>query len=124
MKTVIGAGILSLPYTISTLGYAFGLGVYIIVVAINQFTSAMLLKAKNLSRHSNYSTIMYHIFESKFGQAFCSFLILVNNLGICVAELTIFKESLHNIFNQLLPEDTHDDFYLQPWFFIIVLIIL
>ena len=62
MKTVIGAGILGLPYTISTLGYAFGLLVYIAVIALNQFTSAMLLKAKNLSRHSNYSTIMFHIF--------------------------------------------------------------
>jgi sodium-coupled neutral amino acid transporter 11 len=62
MKTVIGAGILSLPYTISNLGYMFGLFVYVLVVAINQYTSKMLLMSKNLSRHSNYSTIFFHIF--------------------------------------------------------------
>ena len=91
MKTVIGAGILSLPFTMSKLGFIFGLIVYSIVVAINQFTSAMLLKSKNLSRHSNYSTIMKHLFNSKGAQAASSFIILVNNLGICIVELTIFK---------------------------------
>lgn len=85
MKTVIGAGILSLPFTVSTLGYLFGLVIYLVVVSINQFTSYMLLMSKNLSRHSNYSTIMYHIFENKIAQASCSVLILVNNLGICIA---------------------------------------
>jgi sodium-coupled neutral amino acid transporter 11 len=84
MKTVIGAGILSLPFTVSTLGYLFGLVVYLLVVGINQFTSYMLLKSKNLSRHSNYSTIMYHLFESKIAQGVCSGMILVNNLGICI----------------------------------------
>lgn len=95
MKTVVGAGILALPYTISQLGYVFGLIVYLIVVAINQFTAVMLLKSKNLSRHSNYSTIMYHLFHSRAAQALSSAIILINNLGICVVELTIFKEALH-----------------------------
>lgn len=104
MKTVIGAGIISLPSTISKLGYLFGLFVYLLVVVINQFTAVMLLKAKNLSRHSNYSTIMKHIFNSKATQAFSSGLILINNLGICIVELTIFKEGLHSIFNQVWPE--------------------
>lgn len=104
MKTVIGAGIISLPSTISKLGYLFGLFVYILVVVINQFTAVMLLKAKNLSRHSNYSTIMKHLFNSKATQAFSSGLILINNLGICIVELTIFKEALHSIFNQVWTE--------------------
>ena len=81
MKTVIGAGIIGLPLTISKLGYLFGLFVYLLVVAINQFTSVMLLKSKNLSRHSNYSTIMRHLFNSKAAQAICSATILLNNLG-------------------------------------------
>ncbi len=82
IKTVIGAGILSLPFTISKLGVFFGTIIYLIVVVINQFTSTMLLKAKNLSRHSNYSTIMRHLFNSKVGQAISSALIMINNLGV------------------------------------------
>lgn len=62
MKTIVGAGILSLPYTISKLGYILGVFIFIIVIAIIQFNTWMLLKAKNLSKHSNYSTISYYIF--------------------------------------------------------------
>lgn len=91
MKTVIGAGIISLPSTISKLGYVFGLLVYLLVVGINQFTSVMLLKGKNLARHSNYSSIMCHLFNSNAAKAISSAIILFNNLGICIVELTIFK---------------------------------
>jgi amino acid permease len=83
MKTVIGAGILSLPFTISKLGYIFALIVFAIVISLTQFSCFLLLKAKNLSKHSNYSTIMYHLYRNKGSQTFCSVLILLNNLGIC-----------------------------------------
>lgn len=83
MKTVIGAGILSLPFTISKLGYIFGLIVFAIVISLTQFSCYILLKSKNLSRHSNYTTIMYHLFQSKKAQSLCSVLILLNNIGIC-----------------------------------------
>lgn len=87
MKTVIGAGILSLPFTISKLGYVFALIVFGIVISLTQFSCYILLKAKNLSRHSNYSTIMYHLFRKKWSQVFCSLLILLNNIGICNVSL-------------------------------------
>lgn len=85
MKTVIGAGIISLPNTIGKLGYVFGLAVYLLAVAINYFTATLLLKSKNLARHSNYSSIMCHLFDSKAAKAISSFTILLNNLGICIA---------------------------------------
>jgi amino acid permease len=85
MKTVIGAGIISLPSTISKLGYVFGLCVYLLAVAINYLTALLLLKSKNLARHSNYTSIMRHLFDSKTAMAISSFIILLNNLGICIA---------------------------------------
>ncbi len=91
MKTVIGAGIISLPSTMNKLGYLLGLFVYVFVIAINQFTSIMLLKAKNLSRHSNYASIMGHLFDSQMAKAASSAMIMINNLGICIVELSIFK---------------------------------
>jgi amino acid permease len=99
MKTVIGAGILSLPLTVSRLGYVLSLVIFIIVIAIIQFSAIMLLKAKNLSKHSNYSSISYHIFRTKFAQLICSLMILINNTGICILELTIIKGSLGKIFD-------------------------
>lgn len=97
MKTVIGAGILSLPYTISRLGYVLGLIMFAIIISIVQFSAVMLLKAKNLSKHSNYSSISYHIFRTKFAQIICSLAILVNNIGICIVELTIIKELVREL---------------------------
>ncbi len=85
MKTVIGAGIISLPYSISKLGFVFGLLVYLVALAVNYFTAMMLLKSKNLAKHSNYSSIMCHIFDSKMAKAVSSFVILLNNVGICIA---------------------------------------
>lgn len=100
MKTVIGAGILSLPLTVSRLGYAFSLVIFALVIASDQFTCVLLLKAKNLSKHSNYTSIIYHIFRNKFVQGACSFMILINNIGICIAELTLFKGAIRKIFSQ------------------------
>jgi hypothetical protein len=85
------------------LGYLFGLFVYLLVIAINQFTSVMLLKAKNLSRHSNYSTIMCHLFDSQKAKAASSFMVMINNVGICIAELIIFKSALNRILLQVSP---------------------
>jgi amino acid permease len=104
MKTIIGTGIISLPMVMNKLGYLFGVFVYILAIAINQFTSIMLLKAKNLSRHSNYSSIMCHLFNSKLAKAGSSFMVMINNLGICIAELIIFKKALNGILLQVAPE--------------------
>lgn len=84
MKTVIGAGILSLPFTMSRLGYVMALLVFIFILVVNQITCIALLKAKNLSRHSNYTSISYHIFRSRVFQAIISIFVLFNNLGICM----------------------------------------
>lgn len=122
MKTVIGAGILSLPLTVSKLGYALGLVMFVIVISVVHFTCFLLLKAKNLSRHSNYSSISYHIFRTKFSQIICSIAILINNLGICIVELTIFKSSLHKIFVE--DYKLADNWYFQGWFLVLVLAVL
>lgn len=85
MKCVIGAGILSLPLTVSSLGYAISIVAFAFVILLVQFTSVLLLKAKNLSKHSNYTSIAYHIFRTKFSNAICSALILLSNVGTCIA---------------------------------------
>jgi amino acid permease len=62
MKTIIGAGIISLPYSFSKLGYILGLIIFIIMIGVTQFNTVMILKAKNLSKYNNYSSIIYYIF--------------------------------------------------------------
>ena len=83
VKTVIGAGILGIPYAMSKLGFVMGIIVFLISGALAQFGSILLLKAKNLSHHSNYSTIFYEVWRSKIGKGMGSAFIFLNNIGIC-----------------------------------------
>lgn len=128
MKTVIGAGILSLPYTFSRLGFVTATLFLIFILIVIQFTSTLLLKSKNLSKHSNYSTIAFHIFRNRFAQTISSLAILINNLGICIVELTIFKGALRNIIYAYGTESDSpwvvDQFYTQTWFIVVILALL
>jgi len=83
MKTVIGSAILGIPYTVSKCGFLFAIIVFLFALAATQFSVNLLLKAKNLSGHSNYSTILYHIINSKFAKALGSFLIFFDTIGTC-----------------------------------------
>jgi len=83
IKTIIGAGILGLPYAVRQCGLLFAIMVSIFAITSIQFSSSLLLKAKNLSGHSNYSTILYHIFNHKFSKAFGSLLIFLSTIGTC-----------------------------------------
>ena len=82
MKTVVGVGILGLPNVIRNMGWAVGLAIFILTSFLNQFSCRLLLKVKNLSHHSNYSTIGLYVFRTKWFQAFSYFLILFNNFGV------------------------------------------
>ena len=124
MKTVIGAGILALPLTVSRLGFGLALIVFALIVASDQFTCILLLKSKNLSRHSNYTSIIYHIFRNKIIQGICSFAILINNIGICIAELCLFKGALRKILFYYVSTDVFDSFYTQPYFIVLFLALL
>lgn len=124
MKTVIGAGILSLPLTVSRSGYVLSLILFVIIVSSDQFTCLLLLKAKNLSRHSNYTSIIYHIFRSKILQGVCSSAILINNIGICIAELTLFKGALKKIIDSYVSQNVSEAFYTQPYFIVIILALM
>jgi len=68
VKTVIGAGILSLPYVLKSMGVVLALVMFGLCFALTNFTGRILLNAKNLSAHSNYTSIMYFIHKKKFAR--------------------------------------------------------
>ena len=83
MKTTIGGGIISLPFTISRLGVVMAIVMFVGFGLINVLSSVLLLKAKNLSGHSNFSTILYYIWSNKFSKLFGSLIIFLDDIGIC-----------------------------------------
>jgi amino acid permease len=44
MKTIIGAGVLSLPYTISKLGYVLAIVIFVAVMGLSYFSTTLLIK--------------------------------------------------------------------------------
>ena len=83
MKTIIGAGVLSLPYTISKLGYVFAIIIFVTVTGLSYFSTTLLVRAKNLTKHSNFSTIFYYLHMKKPIKALGSIFIVLKNVGIC-----------------------------------------
>jgi len=83
IKTIIGAGILSMPIVTFKLGWVFALIIFILATILSQFSSALLLKSKNLSGHSNLASILFHIKQSKWSKALGSIVVFLNNIGIC-----------------------------------------
>jgi len=73
-----------MPFTVSKMGWIFGSIVFVLAGIVTQYGSVLLLKAKNLSRHSNYSTILYYIWRSKMAKGIGSIIIFLNNIGICI----------------------------------------
>jgi amino acid permease len=83
MKTVVGVGVLGLPYAVSMLGWALSIIIFTGTMFLTQYTCILLLKVKNLTHHSNFSSIGYSIFKSRFFQSVIYFVILFNNVGVC-----------------------------------------
>ena len=84
IKTVIGSGILTIPYTTYRMGYVLGIILFLGAYGLNQFASLLLVKSKNLSHHSNYATIFYAIWKSKIAKGLGSMIIFVTNTGVCM----------------------------------------
>jgi amino acid permease len=87
MKTVIGVGILGLPYAVARLGWLLALIMFVVTTFLTQYGCVLLLKVKNLSHHSNYSTIGANVIKSRFFEGFIYFIVIFNNIGICKINL-------------------------------------
>jgi len=89
MNCTIGMGVLATPYTTYVLGWLFFLISFFLITLVNQYSIIILLKVKNLSKHSNYSTIAAHVFKGKWFCIAVSSLICIGNLGFCIFYLYI-----------------------------------
>jgi amino acid permease len=112
MKTIIGAGVLSLPFTISKLGYVLAIIIFVLVMSLSYFSTTLLVKVKNLSKHSNFSTIFYFLHKNRLVKGLGSIFIVLKNVGICTsliylgtAELTIFKESIRKMIKDFVTDE-------------------
>ena len=82
-KTAFGAGIISMPYTVNHLGVIFAPVAFVVFFLMNHFSSMILLKSKNLSRHSNFSTILFSLWKKTWVRVLGSVIILLDTSSTC-----------------------------------------
>jgi hypothetical protein len=69
----------------SKMGYVFGAAIFIVAGIMVEFACALLLKAKNLSHHSNFSTIFYEVWRSRIAKALGNLIIFLTTIGVCTS---------------------------------------
>lgn len=104
IKTIVGVGVLGFPRVMREWGIGISFSLMVLFVPLAHGGTLLLLRAKNLSRHSNLSTIARNVVSGKWLVFYAHFAVLFNNLGICVAELTIFGEIVQNIIEKEFPK--------------------
>ena len=119
----MGVGLISIPYSFSRMGIFLSIIMLIFMVLLCQFTIALYLKCKNLSRHSNFTTIIYHIYEHKLIKIVPSAAIIGVGTGACIGQIIILKQGIRKIVENFVDpqSDALSQFYLSPSFFAIVI---
>lgn len=108
-KTAFGAGIISMPNTVHALGYIMAPIAFVLFFLVNQFCSNLLLKCKNLSRHSNYSTIIFDLFKKKHMRVLVSSIICIDNFSTCILFFILIKSSIRNMIKYIIKDCVEGD---------------
>ena len=96
INSIIGSGILALPFVMMNLGIILGTIIIIIVYLMAIFSSKLLLKSKKISNESSYSKIGIKAFGVK-GQYAILIIIIANNVGISINYIIIFGNFISKI---------------------------
>jgi len=97
MNTVMGVAILSLPSVFYSTGILMGVTTLIVFAGFHSLTCIYLCKAKNLTKHANYTTIG----RTSVGAwiiPVVKFVMIFNAIGVCQLYLNIF----HTVFRTIV----------------------
>ena len=122
-NTILGAGIISLPVVVRYLGIIIGSLFIILVGILSNFAVFLLLKAHQITKKNEYSTIAKATLGDK-GFLFVNIMIILNNFGICCAYFRIFGETIKNILAGFLSSNNYLITNWHNYIYIIFLIVI
>ena len=99
MNTIIGGGVVSLPFVMSNFGVILGLVIFFLVYVMTLFSCLLLLRVKNNTKRSHYGTIGTFCFNYK-GKMIIDIIIIINNFGMCMSYFIIFGQNLEKIIHE------------------------
>ncbi|CAD8076927.1 unnamed protein product [Paramecium primaurelia] len=121
MKSMVGVGILGIPNVMKNFGVILTIVIMITVYSLGMTTSRVLLKCKNLSKKSNYSTIGYFIFRHSWIIYTVNIVITLSNITTCLSELIIFGDASQLLIKFYKGQDYEVPFYLSRTFLLCIL---
>ena len=95
-NTIMGAGILSIPIIMRYLGIIFGTLLIIFLALTTIYSVYILIKCHKITGKNGYS-MFGKITMGKFGSILVKIIIIINNLGLCIAYFRIFGEVVQTI---------------------------
>ena len=122
-NTILGAGIISLPVVVRYLGIILGSLFIILVGILSNFAVFLLLKAHQITKKNEYSSIAKATLGEK-GFLFVNIMIILNNFGICCAYFRIFGETIKNILAGFLDSNNYLITNWHNYIYVIILIII
>ena len=118
-NTIMGAGILSIPIIMRYLGLLLGI-IFIIFLAFCTIYSVFILIRCHEITGKNGFSMLGKITMGKFGSILIKVIIIINNLGFCIAYFRIFGEVVQTIIQGWVSQES---FWANNWHNFIYIII-
>ena len=110
-NTIMGAGILSIPIIMRYLGLFLGI-IFIISLALcTLFSVFILIRCHEITGKNGFS-MLGKITMGKFGSILIKVIIIINNLGFCIAYFRIFGEVFQTIIQGFISPES---FWANNW---------
>ena len=110
-NTIMGAGILSIPIIMRYLGLFLGI-IFIISLALcTLFSVFILIRCHEITGKNGFS-MLGKITMGKFGSILIKVIIIINNMGFCIAYFRIFGEVVQTVIQGFISPDS---FWANNW---------
>ena len=110
-NTIMGAGILSIPIIMRYIGFLLGIIFIIFLAFCTLYSVFILIRCHEITGKNGFS-MLGKITMGKFGSILIKVIIIINNLGFCVAYFRIFGEVLQTIIQGWVSPDS---FWANNW---------
>ena len=118
-NTIMGAGILSIPIIMRYLGLLLGIIFIIFLAFCTIYSVFILIKCHEITGKNGFS-MLGKITMGKFGSILIKVIIIINNLGFCIAYFRIFGEVVQTIIQGWVSPES---FWANNWHNFIYIII-
>ena len=110
-NTIMGAGILSIPIIMRYLGLLLGIIFIIFLAFCTLYSVFILIRCHEITGKNGFS-MLGKITMGRFGSILIKIIIIINNLGFCIAYFRIFGEVVQTIIQGWVSPDS---FWANNW---------